>query len=299
MKVPLASINVVDSSAYLQVAHWKKTYGSTFTLVWRSAEFPVKLYKYAGEWRIQYNQSKQYSPYVPFALEIAPHDPNIIHIHNIHKTRRHTGSQLVRFVIALCKKLGANEAILQDAAFVTCRKNKQEMRLSVIQLLKDGQGFYERFGFEITNTKQHARLMDKIKKLQKIKISSVLAKFQEAIQLLVQAKKDPTNFELKIISTDGYPDIYMRNPNAKISELLPLFRQIARKLTRSNSTFLTDFLVYSAKHKTDCAVYTEFLDLAFQNHSLVYKNKQVNVNKWARTIVKIERSYPDMLRYKF
>ena len=298
-KVLLASIATHGGSAYARLGMWQKEYGAQIDFEWRGTIFPAKIYRYKGELRLMYREPKQHTQYVPFALELDPITPHEVHIHNIHRTPEIRGTQMVNFVLAVCRKLGAKKASLQDAATVVCRKNGHEMNLSLISLLKSGKTFYERFGFQITLKKSKKQLAPLLEKIRSVPLQTVCKRFEQAVKVLQQALKDSRTFELRIKGRIGYPDVYMRDPVKEIPEKLKQYKRILGKLRRSNSTMLTDFLVYSAQHQTDCAIYTDFLMLAFQEHRIVYRGKEVVVNKWARILDKITYTYEPLLHINF
>lgn len=298
-RVQLASISQAGGTAYARLAMWKKTYGCIIDLEWRGTSFPVKLYKYGGEMRLMFRETKQYTPYVPVAIEICPHDPDTIHIHNIHRTATISGTQLVNFALTVGRKLGAAEALLQDAATVVCEKSNDRMNLSLITLLKTGKSFYERFGFEAYPKTRRKRVAALVGRFQKIKVSDVLKRFKQALRLLERARADPATFELRIKGDAGYPSIYVRDPTSYIPTKLALYKRLVNKLTQSRSRTLADFLANSARHATGCVVYTDFYNMAFDQHTLVYKGRPLVVNSWARMIEQIDREYPDQLRYTF
>lgn len=286
-------------TAHAQLGRWRAAHGPEFNLGWRGNVFPVKLYKYRGEWRLIYREKKQYTHYVPFALECSPHNPTEIHIHNIHKTGKHAGSTLVNFVLAVCRKLGALSATLQDAAEVTCAKNGQDVALSVIQLLKHGKSFYERFGFQPDSAREHKKALALVNRVRKIKLHTVHMQFERAIHILVNANKDPKTFELVEKQHHGYPAIYIRNPKSKIPDMLSMYRHIARKMKASKCTYFAEFLVQIATHKADCAVYTDLLGMAFTEHVLRYRGTELDVNKWANLVQRIDYEYPKLMKYTF
>jgi len=268
-------------------------------LEWRGTTFPVRIYKHGDEMRIIYRQAKQYTQYVPFAIEIQVFTPNTAHIHNIHKTAAIPGSQMVHFALAVCRKLGAKEAELVDAAEVMCAENDMEMSLSLLTLLRTGDTFYERFGFEMTPKTRKQRLVRKLAQFRKITVSMAQKKFAQAIRVLERAQKDPATFELREPGRGGYPDIYTRDPVKTIPQLLTTYKQIHKKLEKSKCDKLADFLSYSARHTKDCAVYTEFLRLGFSEQRIVYRGKEVIVNKWSNLLEEIARNVAGTLKYKF
>ena len=285
--------------AYSRLAKWKLNYGPMFTLEWRGACFPVKVYKFNGEWRIQYHQPKQYTSYIPFALEINLDSPNSVHIHNIHKTQTHSGTQLVHLALSICKKLGATEATLEDAAYVPCAKNRKEMRLSLIHLIKHGRGFYEQFGFTPYPKTRRQQTMRTVKKLQKVQLATVRAKIRDALNLLKAARREPDHFELVQPGEDGYPDIYVPNPHKHIARKLRMVQRIYDRMNKSACARLVDFLYLCARHKSDCAIYTMFFNLAHDDHLLQFKEQQVSINKWSKQLAEIEEGYPSTMRITF
>lgn len=297
--VPLTSIQVIGNSAYARLVMWKSTYGSELNLKWRGTTFPAKISKYDGELRLMYRQPKQYTQYIPFALEIAPHDPHAVYIHNIQKVGEISGTQMVHFVLAVCRKLGAQEASLQDAAMVVCKKNNREMHLSLISLIKSGKSFYERFGFEAYPKTKRKRAAAMIRRLQKVKLVTVLKRFEQAVAMLEKAQVSPHTFELVTKGLHGYPDVYTRDPVKEIPNKMALFKRIAAKLKRSKTAMLTDFLAYSARHQEDCAVYTDFVSLVFDEYQILYHGKELVVNEWSRTLDEITYEYPRQLKYTF
>ena len=298
-RLRLADISQVGNTAYARLAMWEKTYGSAIDLEWRGVLFPVKLYKYNGEMRLMFREAKQYTQYVPVAIEICPHDPTTLHIHNIHRTAAISGTQLVNFALTIGRKLGATEALLQDAATVVCKTNQERLNLSLITLIRTGKSFYERFGFEAYPKTRRKRVAARIKRFQAVTLADVLKRFRQAIRLLERARKDPATFELRIKGDDGYPDIYVRDPAKRIPAKLTLYKRIADKMSQSASRTLAEFLANSARHAGGCTGYTDFYKLAFDEETLVYRGRPLVVNSWARTLQQIDCEYPDQLRYTF
>lgn len=297
--VALSKITCEGGTAYARLKHWHATHGTNFTLEWRGNAYPVKLYKYSGDWRLAYRQTKQYTQYTPFNLEIGPFRPNHMHIANIQRTSTFSGSTLVNFVLAIGKKLGCVEADLQDAAEVYCAANQGEMRLSTIQLLKQGQGFYERFGFKIENSRDQKRVTRLVANIQKVKLSTVMNHMRRAVALLETARGSPKTFTLRVVPGKGYPDQYVRNARSELPEMIESYKAILGKMERSTCATFADFLVQSAHHTTECAVYTKFMHLAFNDNVVGYRGKDYPINKWGRLVQELENAYPLTLTYTF
>jgi hypothetical protein len=295
--VLLSSITYKGPTAYACLNHWRTVYGAQFELEWRQHRYPVKVYKYQGEWRLMYRQAKQYTRYIPFAIQISPHSPNELYIYNVHKTPKHSGASLVNLMLAIGRKVRASKATLQDAAHVICPANQTEMHLSTLQLIKHGRGYYENFGFVPVGKTKYIRAKQTITQFKKIKLGAVIRKFEQAVQLLSEARKDPKKFDLQIINTYGYPAQYKHEPGTQIPEYLEKYRKFVKKMKASKSEYLYQFLSYSAAHATDCALYTDFVEMANDRYTLTYKQKKLVVNKWSETLYKIEQLYPDMLEY--
>ena len=218
----LRQLSVQGSNAYECMASLHKKHGSHFNVEWQSVSYPIKLYKYKQEWRIHYRQKKQYTKYIPFSLFVTSSEKTVLHIGTIHRETPHSGSSLVRFVLALGKVLKAKKAELQDVAHVQCKDNNQDMRLSLLLFLKKGKGFYEQFGCQ--SMFQHASRQTKMlklrTKLQRIKLETVMRSFRQTIIVLQKAIKKPDQFELIVPSNNGYPTRYTRDPERLIPSLL-------------------------------------------------------------------------------
>ena len=141
------------------------------------------LYSISGEFRID------------FSYKNKPSFENV-YIPSIAKSEKHSGSEVVKFVIDFLKSFKqVKKAYLIDAATVNCKNSDDKISLSLYKLLISYVGFYQKFGFrlvidygkeeDITN-----KMVLLAKKVANYKVKDILKNFKEIIKFIEKYKQD-------------------------------------------------------------------------------------------------------------
>ena len=119
-----------------------------------------------------------------------------VYIASINKSEKHSGSEVVKFVIDFLKSFKqVKKAYLMDAATVNCKNSDDKISLSLYKLLISYVGFYQKFGFrlvidygkeeDITN-----KMVLLAKKVANYKVKDILKNFKEIIKFIEKYKQD-------------------------------------------------------------------------------------------------------------
>ena len=135
------------------------------------------------------NKEKFYTIYSltndTFAYKIKFFKNNNAHVEYIHKTDQYSGSQIVQFVIKLCKVLKVKEVTLYDATSIKC--GEKEYDLSFLKLLEHGKTFYMKFGFKfIDYDKKTVACL--LKKCRKLKTNVLIVFYKRILKMLIKSK---------------------------------------------------------------------------------------------------------------
>jgi hypothetical protein len=141
------------------------------------------LYSTSGEFRID------------FSYKNKPSFENV-YIPSIAKSEKHSGSEVVKFVIDFLKSFKqVKKAYLIDAATVNCKNSDDKISLSLYKLLISYVGFYQKYGFrlvidygkeeDITN-----KMVLLAKKVANYKVKDILKNFKEIIKFIEKYKQD-------------------------------------------------------------------------------------------------------------
>lgn len=175
------------------------------------------------------------------------------YISDISKSENISGTEIVKFVLGINRKLCVKRTFLHDNAKITFNNNEYD--LSLIKLLEKKQTFYTRIGFNIElspyvsptirfDTKQD--LLDKIDELinniRTIKIKDVIEKYQKSLTLLLHANEVDVKllYEPDIININIYNKKYYLNNR---QELIKECDDMIGVLSNVNEEFLYMWLI--------------------------------------------------------
>jgi hypothetical protein len=141
------------------------------------------IYSTSGEFRID------------FSYKNKPSFENV-YIASIAKSEKHSGSEVVKFVIEFLKSFKqVKKAYLIDAATVNCKNSDDKINLSLYKLLTSYVGFYQKYGFrlvidygkeeDITNN-----MVRLAKKVSNYKVKDILKNFKEIIKFVEKYKQN-------------------------------------------------------------------------------------------------------------
>ena len=156
---------------------------------------------------------------------------NNTYINYIHSTEQYTGSDMVRIVLDIQRKLNVQKTVIHDATTIMCSSNKEEYNLSFFKLLEQGKTYYMRFGFDVefldhygcempfkNKSAWHNIINDLLANIKQIKIKDIVEQYKK-IQLLinnVNEKQDYENFKVKYLTTPNIlPYDYFYEGNIK------------------------------------------------------------------------------------
>ena len=119
-----------------------------------------------------------------------------VYIASINKSEKHSGSEVVKFVIDFLKSFKqVKKAYLMDAATVNCKNSDDTINLSLYKLLTSYVGFYQKYGFRLViNYGKEEDITNKMvllaKKVANYKVKDILKNFKEIIKFIEKYKQD-------------------------------------------------------------------------------------------------------------
>ena len=103
------------------------------------------------------------------------------------------GAFLLSMVDEICRQLKINILKLSDGSYLTCKKNREEVSLAFLSLMKYGFSWYERNGFSYGDD-ETKKMVDKIREIRNKPISEIRKYFEILVRELVE---DIKQVELK------------------------------------------------------------------------------------------------------
>jgi hypothetical protein len=161
---------------------------------------------------------------------------NISYISNVSKTDKMSGTETVKLVLEINKKLGVQKTFLHDGATIECKG--KEYDLSYFKLIEKKKTFYMKLGFKLELNKNampmvrfntirdlENKMDELVEQIRKIKIQDILDEYEETLELLHKINKENNNKEMDIIL--GYKILnsdlifyHKKNPYGNIQELI-------------------------------------------------------------------------------
>lgn len=177
----------------------KKFENKTFLLKNDKVEIEVKLLK---ERRI-FIKSKLdfytiFSLSNEFRIDFFHEKPSFenVYIASIAKSEKHSGSEVVKFVIEFLKSFKqVKKAYLIDAAKINCKNSDDTFDLSLYKLLTSYIGFYQKHGFRLViDTGKEEDITNNMvllaKKVANYKVKDILENFKKIINLVEKYKQN-------------------------------------------------------------------------------------------------------------
>jgi len=245
-------------------------------------------------YKIEYLQDKRYTDLHPVQLKFYhksdKSNRNNCYISNIHKTNDISGTNMMKFVISLLKKLGVKHATIYDGTSVKC--GNERMDLTLQKLIVNGSGFYERFGFsyivvddwhinQFDNTKNLKKILkDKLTIFRKITVKEYIKLYQDLLDLIfsVIKKQDFKNVDIAYYDDiDEYRYESSDNINEKLIKMLGNINEILGVLFKTKKKYI--YQVMKDTFKDSCQEYVKIINNIIEGNYIQfvkYKNKKVN-----------------------
>lgn len=275
------------------------TFGKKFKIKHNEINVPVILEKYKS-WNLDnkfymmmYDLPKNTEELLPFKIYFinwtTSEIGNDTYIANIHRTKHIRGTEMVKFVLAIQKKLHVQNASIHDGTHVDCKD--KTMDLTLFKLFEKGVGFYENLGFEINLNTQYliARFQSKEKlkenindylnKIKKVTVNELIDEYNKTLDIMTQVihKQDYDNLEIEI--TNGIPiepqiNYYHKDSKNFVSNMLNTCFNVINKLNNLKEKYFIDNLLKLFNDKNNCDDYIYLSDSILNN--LAYKIKYHN-----------------------
>jgi|694.fasta_scaffold29925_6 hypothetical protein len=171
--------------------------------LFRGKSYKVHIFKWLKSMRVEYVPSFGSSDVVhtdlaPLQLLVASPESTDVYLAELHKTKDHTGSELVNFAVELSRKLGAAKITLTDAATVSCFPSLpfMEVNLALVNALQGKPTFYERLGFVHTDQEAITLYRKTAFKAGQTSMKLLVGKLEEFIKLADKVKSNVDDYEL-------------------------------------------------------------------------------------------------------
>jgi hypothetical protein len=282
------------------------TFGKKFKIKYGETIVPVNLEKYKS-WNLDdkfyiltYNLPKNNNELLPFKIYFinwfTSEIGNDTYIANIHRTEHIRGTEMVKLVLAIQRKLHVQNASIHDGTQVDCKD--KTMDLTLFKLFEKGIGFYESLGFELdmnvkhlvarfqTKEKLKEKINEYLNKIKKITVSELIKEYNEILDIITQVihKQDYTNLEIEM--TNGLPiepqiNYYNNEPKNFVSNMLNRCFNVINELNKSKEKYFIDYLI--KLFKNECESYIYLLDAITSSalYKIKYHDKTI-VRKYIR-----------------
>jgi hypothetical protein len=288
-----------NSNVQTNLSYLSDKFGERFKIKNESIELTVKLFKCTiiannlQFYKLQYDESNRTDIRASFAVWF--YDPKTMElnnnclIHHIRKTDKHSGSDIVNFVLDILQKLNVKTAILHDGATIDC--NGTQLSLSYQKMLEKGQTYYMRFGFEpislghysceipFNNKEEWWKLTKNLlDKINKISVKYMILFNEKLLKLIDDVKKNKNfdNIKIKyfmVPSIEPYDYYYEKstNINSKIMELEKAANDIIKILTNTKILNFREYTIWLFNNK--CEDYAVLDKYIFKNNIIQIKYK--------------------------
>ncbi|AYV78158.1 MAG: hypothetical protein Edafosvirus6_7 [Edafosvirus sp.] len=276
----------------------KKKYGNNFIIQNNDVSLPSKLYKVT----FNYNNMNYYSliydmkgedreQYLfPFKIDFIDTEykkNNNCYMSNINKTNTISGTEMVETILKLLKILGAKKVTLHDGTRINCHDN--EIDLSFFKLIEKGMTFYQRFGFQFapdeiwlkvkfgTPKNIQSILTKLLSRFRKIKISQLVASYNNILKILFEVIKNQDYENLKIYFIHPVKPyiIPIKKNRSRVANIINEIDFILSKMVDSNKKYLYELFINLFYN--DCYSYILLFDYIINNmfYGVVYKKNKV------------------------
>lgn len=285
----------------------KKTFGNKFFIKYKKFKIPVKFelknLKYKGfkYLILKYDIEKQTDYLLPFKIRFLDKDyilNNNVFIENIHKTDNISGTEMVNFVLELLKKLGTNQALLQDGATIKCNNNI--INLSFFKLIEKKRGFYEKFGFKLSsqmsnnlkndfpnNSTMYNLLYNTIDNFKKIKLNYYKDIYTEILKIIFNVIKtqDYNKIEIGILDYIDFQNknnitiVYLTDKEYELLHIFTICNNILKLIKNTKHKYLYKLMIESI-NENKCEIYNQIM------HYIIHNN--LYLIKYGNKIIKFE-----------
>lgn len=290
-------------------------FGNQFMVKYLDHILPVRLEKSQIDtskvkfYKLFYDYPHRTTRMKPFSIYFL--DPNTSelnsnsYIANIHKTDIISGSDMIRIVLEINRKLNVKKTSLNDGAHITCNE-KNTIDLSFFKLIEYGLTFYMKFGFEFEinnkeffdihfdNIKQlKTKLHELIGKIRKIKVKSIISEYEKTMYILAHTIKTQAydDFSIELFyggSTYKPQELYEQDdPNKQINQLFIECHTVLDILNRTNRIYLYEYLIDLFNNPVRCVDYMILI-----NYLAETDRHSVRIGK-----ISVKRSYPQLFDY--
>jgi F0F1-type ATP synthase delta subunit len=218
------------------------------------------------------------------------------YIWNIHRTKDVNGTNMVKFVLEINRKLGVQKTYLQDGAHVNC--DEIEYDLSFFKLLEKKTTFYTSLGFEFEvnkifsigpmfrfNTEREltTKLNELIDQIKSIKIVDLIKEYQDTLDLITHIVKDNNQKNMKIMLRRynvpmHFNNVYQKeNPYGSINSLFNECIEMLNFLNKTQEKYLYKYLIEIFKDTQKCRQYNSFTRYIVENqrYKIIYGEKEI------------------------
>lgn len=199
-----------------------------------------------------------------FAYKIRFFENCKAHVEYIHKTDQYSGSQIVQFVIKLCKVLKVKEVTLYDATRIKC--GEKEYDLSFLKLLEHGKTFYMKFGFKFIDYDKKT-VTGLLKKCRKLKTNALIIFYKRVLKMLIKSKNCNKFVNInKVIRKK----LILKKSKCNIDSEIKYICKILDVLTCTKKKYFYKLMIYVFKNK--CELYEIIEDMI---NDTTYKIKNI------------------------
>jgi broad specificity phosphatase PhoE len=228
---------------------------------------------------------------------------NISYISNVSRTDKMSGTETVKLVLEINKKLGVQKTFLHDGATIECKG--KEYDLSYFKLIEKKKTFYMKLGFKLElnknampmvrfNTIQDLenKIDELVEQIRKIKIQDIIEEYEETLELLHRIIKENNKKEIDIIL--GYKILnsdlnfyHKKNPYENIQELILECHDMLKLLEKTEEKYLYKYMIEIFNNKEKCSDYELLEKYIFysERYKIIYGDKEIT------------RKYPSIFYY--
>ncbi len=285
----------------------EKKFGSKFKIKFDDIEVNVVLQKKTLDsnklkfYVLNYDEPDRTDDLYPFKISFF--DPiinkvnNNSYIANIRKTKKISGSSMVKLVLEINRLLHIKKTFLWDGSSVPCHND--EIDLGLMKIFEKGHTFYMNFGFKPDTTQSNYNLVvfDNIEQLEtklkflvnkvkKITISSIISQYEKLLDIITKIIKSQDYESLQIVNLESYSftpldsnqTVLVKDPKRRINGLFEETNQVLQILLKTKQKYLVNYLVELFKTNcVDCSILLKYLCYNL-NYKIIWKKNQIQRN---------------------
>lgn len=284
-----------------------KSYGSRFKIKYDDVEVNVVLQKKTLDsnnqefYILNYDEPDRTDDLYPFKISFFDPIVNKIngnsYIANIRKTKKLSGSTMVKLVLEINRALKVKKTFLWDASSVQCQND--EIDLGLMKLFEKGHTFYMNFGFKFDTTisnhnllifedssQLEAKLKSLLDKVKRITIKSIIKQYEQLLDMITQIVKTQDYESLKILNLETYSyrpissnqTVIIKDPKKRINGLFDEINQVLKILLKTKKKYLIDYMIELFKSNcADCMILLKYLCYNYY-YKIVWKKKIIQRN---------------------